>query len=371
MEKKEVFSTSLIYFVVVCLFVTIRILNGFNLFSFMGEAESYVLSGVLQVGVLFLLSVVMFKTINKKTFRATFEDFNYRKVSIKVILIAFGLGVVIYLLNVFVSSFFSTILQSLGYHYGTSSGGEQNGWTLVLSLIFVALMPAVCEETLHRGMLLNGTRGLGMKKCILINGLMFGLMHLNIEQFFYATLIGFFLGFVVYVTGSIYPCMIIHFMNNGIGVVLSFMQNKNLLSGGVFVKLNLLLSSNPILGTFIIFLIVFALVFLLYFLTRTLIRCSVEDDFRLRKKELSNLLKKFTYFGEVDKITNDSAEDDEELSNELSNLNRIKNLIDEHPEAVVIRTKKVKFDFKTKAFFWASASLMALCTLFSFIWGVI
>ena len=55
MEKKEVFSTSLIYFVVVCLFVTIRILNGFNLFSFMGEAESYVLGGVLQVGILFLL----------------------------------------------------------------------------------------------------------------------------------------------------------------------------------------------------------------------------------------------------------------------------------------------------------------------------
>ena len=372
MEKREIFSTSLTYFIVVCLFVLVRMLSQFGVFSFMGDVGNYVVNGIMQVGVLLIFPIIMYKLMNKKTYKATFKDFNYHKVSIKVVLIAIGLGVVIYFLNVFVSSFFYAILTSVGYespYSGTT--GAVNGWTLVLGLIFTAILPAICEENLNRGMLLNGTRGLGMKKCILINGLMFGLMHLNIEQFFYATLIGFFLGFVVYVTGSIYPCMIIHFMNNGIGVVLSFMQNKNLLSGGVFVKLNLLLSSNPILGTFIIFLIVFALVFLLYFLTRILIRCSVEDDFRLRKKELSNLLKKFTYFGEVDKITNDSVEDDEELSNELSNLNRIKNLIDERPEAVVIRTKKVKFDFKTKAFFWASASLMALCTLFSFIWGVI
>ena len=373
MEKKSIYSTSLIYFVVVCLFVLVRTLNNFGLFSFLGSAGTYIVNGVMQVGILFLFSILTYKAMTKKSFKATFEDFNYKKVSLKVVLIAIGLGVVIYFLNVFVSSFFYAILDSVGYESPNagSSGGAINGWTLVLGLIFTAILPAICEENLNRGMLLNGTKGLGMKKCILLNGLMFGLLHLNIEQFFYATLIGFFLGFVVYVTESIYPCMIIHFMNNGIGVLLSFFTQKGMISGGIFTQLGKLTVSSPVVGFLVMFIVLLVLVILLFVLTRMLLRASVEDSFREKQKALQDLFTKFSYFEEVDKIQNDGADEETDIEEALLDIDKLKDFLQEHPDTIVITNKKVKMDFTSKVFFIASIILASIVTIFTFIWGVI
>ena len=370
MEKKSISSTSLIYFIVVCLFVLVRMLNHFKLFSFLGSSGTYIINAVMQIGILFLFSIITYKSMTKKTFKATFEDFNYKKVSFKVIVIAIGLGVVIYFLNVFVSSFFYAILDSVGYESPyTSSSGEVNGWTLVLGLIFTAILPAVCEENLNRGMLLNGTRCLGMKKCILLNGLLFGLLHLNIEQFFYASLIGFFLGFVVYVTDSIYPCMIIHFMNNGIGTVLSFLTKKDVITGGIFQQLSKLTASNPVVGFLIMFIVLLVLVVLLFVLTRMLLRVSVEDSFRERQKELDELFTKFSYFDEVDKIQNEGEEVG--LEEALEDIDKLKDFFEEHPDAVVVTHKKEKMDFTSKALLIATIVLSSIVTIFTFIWGVI
>lgn len=372
MEKREIFSISLTYFIVVCLFVLVRMLSHFKVFSFMGDVGNYVVNGVMQVGVLLIFPIIMYKLMNKKTYKATFENFNYHKVSIKVVLIAIGLGVVIYFLNVFVSSFFYAILTSVGYespYSGTT--GAVNGWTLVLGLIFTAILPAICEENINRGMLLNGTRGLGIKKCVLLNGLMFGLLHLNIEQFFYATLIGCFLGFIVFVTDSIYPCMIIHFMNNGIGVVLSFLTQKGVLSGGIFTQLGNLTSLNPVLGFVVMFVVLLVLVILLFVLTRLLLRTSVEESFKEKQKALQNLFTKFSYFDEVDRIQNDDETEDDDMVETLDDIDKLKGFLQENPDAIVIATKKVKMDFASKVLFTASICLASIVTIFSFIWGVI
>ena len=372
MEKKSIYSTSLIYFIVVCLFVLVRMLNHFRLFSFLGSMGTYIINGIMQIGILFLFSIITYKSMTKKTFRATFKDFNYKKISFKVVLIAIGLGVVIYFLNVFVSSFFYAILDSVGYEspYSSSSGGV-NGWTLVIGFLFTAILPAICEENLNRGMLLNGTKGLGMKKCILLNGLMFGLLHLNIEQFFYATLIGFFLGFVVYVTESIYPCMIIHFMNNGIGVVLSFLTQKGMISGGIFSQLGKLTANSPVVGFLVMFIVLLVLVILLFVLTRMLLRASVEDSFREKQRTLQDLFTKFSYFEEVDKIQNEGAEEETGIEEALLDIDKLKDFIEEHPDAVVIAHKKVKMDFTSKALLIATIVLASIVTIFTFIWGVI
>ena len=373
METRKTFSSLLIYYIVVCIFIAVRMLSYFNVFSFMGSAGNYIVNGFMQVGVLFLFSIITYKLMNKQTFRATFEDFNYRKTSYKVIFIAIGLGVVIYFLNVFVSSFFYAILDGLGYEspYASSSTGG-SVWSLILSLIFTAILPAICEETLNRGMLLNGTRGLGMKKCILLNGLLFGLLHLNIEQFFYATLIGFFLGFVVYVTESIYPCMIIHFMNNGIGVVLSFLTSNGYISGGIFTQLNNLTSANPVLGILVMSVVFIVLVFLLGVLTRMLLRASVDANFHAKQKALQDLFTKFAYFEEVDKIQNENSIDESaEAKEAMLDMDKIKGFLEEHPDAVVIRTKKTKMNSLSKAILIFTITMSALVTIFSFIWGVI
>jgi membrane protease YdiL (CAAX protease family) len=84
----------------------------------------------------------------------------------------------------------------------------------------------VCEEIAHRGMLFNGLSSLGTKNAIIYSSILFGLMHLNISQFFYAAIIGAILAVLTIASGSIIPAMIVHFLNNFINVVISYVDAK-------------------------------------------------------------------------------------------------------------------------------------------------
>lgn len=375
MERKQAFTSSLIYFIIVCVFVVIRMMSQFGLFSFMGEIGGYVLNVVLQVGFLLLFSFFMFKTLNKQKARDTLDNFGYHKISWKVILISVAIGMIIYFLNIFVSSFFFNILTSVGYKPSSSSStGTVNGWTLVLGLIFTAILPAVCEENLHRGMLLFGNRGIGMKNNILLTGLMFGLLHLNIEQFFYATLIGIFLGFVAYVSESIYPCMIIHFMNNGISVLLSYLSRTGATSGGVITYINELLQGNPIGGFIFVFFLVLVLVFCLMYLVKLLIRMSFEENIKSRQKFVLDLATKINFLNDVNKIKTDKKDDEKMVDTDLAfmSIEDMKTFLQNHPDAIVVpKTKKQKMEVRTKILIIASIVLSAAITLFTFIWGLL
>lgn len=78
----------------------------------------------------------------------------------------------------------------------------------------VAIAPAIFEELVFRGIILTNYKALPFKKAIFFSALMFGIMHLNITQFFYTIPVGMFLAFLVYYTGSIYSSMIAHFVTN-------------------------------------------------------------------------------------------------------------------------------------------------------------
>ena len=377
MGKKYAFASSLIYFIVVCIFVTIRMLNHFHLFSFLGEYGSYIVNGVLQVGVLFFFSIFMFKFLTKRSLKKTLYNFSYTKISFRVILISIALGVVVYFLNIFVASFFNAILSSMGYEFASSSSGGVSIWSLILGLIFTAILPAICEENLHRGMLLFGNSGLGMKNNIIVTGLMFGLLHMNIEQFFYATIIGIFLNFVLYITESIYPSMIIHFMNNGIGVLLSYLTRTNVIRGGIFYKLSEITASNAVLGFVVMFIIVLILVFLLIYLVTLLIKYSFEDGFKAKQKAVQQLSTRVNFFNDIEKIKyGDEKSENESLSVEENlaflSLDDLKEKIRENPENFVVqKPKREKMETRTKILLIASIVLMSAITLFTFIWGLL
>lgn len=86
--------------------------------------------------------------------------------------------------------------------------------TLAL-LAVIALTPAICEELPLRGVLLSGYDQIDIKRAILINGLFFGIIHLNLHQFSYAFVLGVIFAYIVRLTNSIFPSMIMHFTING------------------------------------------------------------------------------------------------------------------------------------------------------------
>ncbi len=90
---------------------------------------------------------------------------------------------------------------------------------IILMCLSTAVVPAICEEILFRGVILTNLMPYGRSTAIIGSALLFGLMHGNIFQFLYTTLMGIVLGCVYARTKSIYNVMLIHFFNNLISVV--------------------------------------------------------------------------------------------------------------------------------------------------------
>lgn len=84
-----------------------------------------------------------------------------------------------------------------------------------LALLCMAILPAIGEEIVCRGMLLGG--GLNTRDVtfgIFISALLFSLMHANPMQTVHQFGLGVVLATLFILSGSIVPCMIVHFLNN-------------------------------------------------------------------------------------------------------------------------------------------------------------
>ncbi|MFL5385230.1 MAG: ABC transporter permease subunit/CPBP intramembrane protease [Longimicrobiaceae bacterium] len=90
-------------------------------------------------------------------------------------------------------------------------------------LLLVAVTPAVCEEVVFRGVLFQGlAREERMWRTVASSALVFGAFHLSGEtaiRFLPTAWIGVLMGIVVWRTRSIFCSMLMHFVNNGLAVV--------------------------------------------------------------------------------------------------------------------------------------------------------
>ncbi len=99
--------------------------------------------------------------------------------------------------------------------------GAQQG-SLLLTILVGALIPAVCEELLVRGILqYEFSKYAGGFGGVLFSALAFTLLHFDIQFFGVYFVAGVVLGTVVHVTKSVFPAIIIHFLNNTFSIVLS------------------------------------------------------------------------------------------------------------------------------------------------------
>lgn len=300
-ERSLFFDTSLIYFVVIALFVGLRIFS--NLVP-VNSTGAIFLNALIQIGFMLLLPFFMYKFMRKKKTVDVLKEFNVKPIGFKAVLLAILIGFIIYFLNLAVASFFNIFIFATGYDpsFGMSSasGGTYTLAQFLLDIVVTAILPGVCEEFCHRGLLLNGYKQLDVKKTVILVGFLFGLMHLNIEQVFYASIIGMFLTLLVYITGSIIPSMIVHFMNNFMGLYLTFAQVHDLPLGDFSQNLLSWLTGGNVLVVFlgIIFVIVIMLG-LLVFLVFKLMKSTRVKQFEnlarkaIAKKEREQLFQEF------------------------------------------------------------------------------
>lgn len=379
LEKRVNTLTNMIFFIVVVLFVGMRICSHYGLFSFLGEYGSYILGLVTQVGLIFFLPIFLLKVLTRSKTKEVFIFSNYRKVGAKIVFLAIVLGAVVFFLNVYVSNFFNNIIERFGYkHTSSTSNIDSTWWGLLLNLVFTAVLPAICEETLCRGILLNGNSMAGIRKSILISGVLFGLLHLNIEQFFYATLIGLFLAYLCWGCGSIVPCVIVHFMNNALSVCFAFANAKGWVIGSLFDRIANLVSKSGFFGFAIFFLCLSFMFYFAFYLAKIMFIETFKTSFVDNEKEFAKYSLRENYFRQIENIKN--GENVSDLSREIEVLDSdvIQNFTDKHYEKIIRHAaiiegnqKKIQMDNKSKIFLVGAIVLSAIVTILTFIWGLL
>lgn len=103
---------------------------------------------------------------------------------------------------------------------------------LVLYLFLFALLPAFGEEMLFRGVVMRFAynSGQNIHFAILFSAAIFGLAHGNVYHFLPIMLAGVLLGYLYYLSGSLWLSILGHFLNNALAVIFVFMGNNKIVS---------------------------------------------------------------------------------------------------------------------------------------------
>ena len=153
----------------------------------------------------------------------------YRPGSISV----FGtLGVIsLALLGLFfttdLTALWSILLEALGFNVrGASLPMPASTPGLMLCVLYVAVLPAVCEEFLFRGAILSAFERQGTRRAILASAVLFALLHGSLAGLPAHLLLGLILGWLVVCCDSIYAGLIYHTTHNAASIILQFAVSR-------------------------------------------------------------------------------------------------------------------------------------------------
>lgn len=349
MQNKRIFIINLIYYLCMLGVAVVFILGN------LGIVRSKFLSTFLIQGIVMLaMPIFLYSAFITKNTKQTLKDFGFKKITGKVLIYSICLGFVLFFINNYVADIFYSILSILGYDNSINVSLTVNT-DIGIELMLSAIAPGLCEEVLHRGMFMRGSKKCGYTKYgLLFSSLLFGLMHLNIQQFFYAMILGFLMGIVVIVSDSIFPAIIIHFMNNALSIYFSYGIKYNWpFSKFKYTIENIIFSTNLITSIALIC----GLIFLLLLLYRYLLYAIAKDN----HKHIALKLAKDLKMEDMDYL---------QVQNKLNEIDLV--LKQTSPNSTLgIKDTNLKLKFVDKIFLYSSIILGAIITISSFIWGML
>ena len=151
---------------------------------------------------------------------------------------------------------------------------------LYIDVIMTVFVAPILEEIVFRGVIMNNLRKYGIRVAIIINSLLFGLSHYNIEMIIPAFLTGIIFSYVAY-KYSIKYSILIHFLLNTITQILQVI---------ILSKIEMFIM---VFDLFLLFLIIFLLIFFIIGLAKGrykeiffILKLNVED-----RKKLAEFVK--------------------------------------------------------------------------------
>lgn len=119
----------------------------------------------------------------------------------------------------------SSLISMLGIRLGFSGASESAvsaiGSPSALVLVIFAVVPAVCEEIVFRGVIMSSFEPCGIAPAVIGTSLLFAFAHMSVENFFVYFFSSVVLCFITYVSRSVISAILIHSLYNMVVLTLS------------------------------------------------------------------------------------------------------------------------------------------------------
>lgn len=169
--------------------------------------------------IIVLIPVLVYTIKNKLNIK---EVFKLNKLKFKPAVIITLLIVPSFFVAAMLNTFAIYILQFIGDVPTQSIPVPKTLSELIVGILIVGVTPAICEEMMHRGIMLSAYEKRGSMKAIVISAIFFGIFHFDITNLLGATFLGLLIGYYVVKTNSIFAGVLAHFLNNSLNEVLQY-----------------------------------------------------------------------------------------------------------------------------------------------------
>ena len=150
------------------------------------------------------------------------------------LLIVAGLGLC--MVGNMITSWFDTFMNAVTdseIFDATLDVMPDTGWDLVMFIVSTAVAPALIEEMVFRGILMQPLRLVSDRFAIVVTAILFGLTHHNAAQIPFAVIAGLVIGYAAVATESLWTGICIHLLNNLYAVVVTVLYDRYASSAAV------------------------------------------------------------------------------------------------------------------------------------------
>lgn len=180
------------------------------------DAAKYISYAVSPIAI--AVTVILALCLCKQPIRKVMPVKCHPKYYLIGLMLIFGLLFSLSSLNEYLIKLF----ELMGYQRRQSTVPDLSGWNLLPAIIVIAVLPAILEEALFRGIVLNNIEGqAGSVSSVFLVGLIFSLYHGSVEQTVYQFICGCLFTLLAVRSKSVLPTVVIHFINNALILILT------------------------------------------------------------------------------------------------------------------------------------------------------
>lgn len=234
-QKKELFQIG--SFVGAALLAFLMLQNILVIFMMLSglydvyRANAFVQAGVEIISSVFciLIPFVFFgKIISKRYTGADILPLEKPKDTVlSVLAVPFGIGICM-AANI-VTSYLIAFMSFFGLELSSPELLRAEGLPgFLLSVVQVSVAAAFVEEMSLRGGVMQNLRKYGDTFAVVMSAVVFGIMHMNLVQAPFALIVGLGLGYITVKTGSMWPAIIVHAVNNLFSTMVSYLPEWGL-----------------------------------------------------------------------------------------------------------------------------------------------